>query len=884
MTPTLFRLDTRRLTWRECWWQSRSPTFLILAVCKLLRIRLPLPMVLPYLSRLADFAVPMDQVPPDVLAKLEPALSELAACGFHSPVFYRYAASRGQTVTHLVTLLHRSGESIARVFQTVNLAVHPPQEKLRLAFLTQLRDGLTLLGVASRQEFETLPGVTVVRQVNASPSELWTAFSAELARHRSGNPPPPITDVTAAETLAESYEHAAQQFNLQRGLYVPLTETEVAAEQVGAASEREAADTVGAENAAVLTEIEKVLTEKPKWSSGLWILVLSLIAFLAAGTAQWDFEFVLLLVPVLLLHETGHWLAMRLFGYRNLRMFFIPFFGAAVTGRHFNVAGWKKALVSLAGPAPGMLLATALAFAGIWFDLPGLEKAVVVTLILNGINLLPFVPLDGGWYLNSVLFCRHAVLEVGFKLFAVLGLLFASVRTDDRIWMFLGIMMAISLPNTWRLSRLAGRLRREGVPAMSLDQQNIPTSTAVRLIEAVRGSTKQTRNTRGVANEVLDVFERMNARPPGIGATLALLAAYVGVLVVGFVGLGAHTLAGGGALAALAAAAGEFKPEPLNPARSLTCGDIAVSRRLESVVAYTNQVRLVASFPDVAAADATFAEWRGNAVRAARVGSTVVGLFTAGDARVEPIAAALKPLGTNRLVWTAQSNSEVWVNLTCHLPDALTATNLFQELDEYFQAGVIGAVAPWMTNRPLTVEQRNARHTFRRLAGLELEIAKDKELRKAQRKFFRTFTRGDTNSMARASSKLDEVRHRLLTQAEDRLLASGDPRLVAAVVQSAQAERALLEDQRDYRKSSAERARLVGSVPRDETGSELSDRGYGVSGSVDTLGEVVTLRGLSFEELELGLPALLGWLCGHDGAELRFEVIAAGGEADADEP
>ena len=39
---------------------------------------------------------------------------------------------------------------------------------------------------------------------------------------------------------------------------------------------------------------------------------------------------------------------MRAFKYRNVQMFFIPFFGAAVTGRNFSVAGYKKAIVSLA--------------------------------------------------------------------------------------------------------------------------------------------------------------------------------------------------------------------------------------------------------------------------------------------------------------------------------------------------------------------------------------------------------------------------------------------------------------------------------------------------------------------------------------------------------
>jgi Zn-dependent protease len=88
----------------------------------------------------------------------------------------------------------------------------------------------------------------------------------------------------------------------------------------------------------------------------IWILLGSMVAFMVLGAANWSWKFTLWLVPVLFLHEAGHWVAMRLFKYRNLRMFFIPMFGAAVMGRHWNVPGWKKALVSLAGPLSGIIL------------------------------------------------------------------------------------------------------------------------------------------------------------------------------------------------------------------------------------------------------------------------------------------------------------------------------------------------------------------------------------------------------------------------------------------------------------------------------------------------------------------------------------------------
>src|SRR5688572_22222963 len=105
--------------------------------------------------------------------------------------------------------------------------------------------------------------------------------------------------------------------------------------------------------APVLEELNKAGAQQSGWGKGLLLLVVSLVAFVVIGFAQWSsWEALSILVGVLFVHELGHFLAMRLFKYRNLRMFFIPFFGAAVTGRNYNVPGWKKVVVSLMGPLP----------------------------------------------------------------------------------------------------------------------------------------------------------------------------------------------------------------------------------------------------------------------------------------------------------------------------------------------------------------------------------------------------------------------------------------------------------------------------------------------------------------------------------------------------
>src|SRR6185295_12866366 len=161
-------------------------------------------------------------------------------------------------------------------------------------------------------------------------------------------------------------------------------------------------------------------------STGLVVALLSGIAFLGAGAWQWNGQVALILTGVVLFHEMGHLLAMRMLRYRDVRMFFIPLLGAAVTGRHYNVKGWQRAIVYLAGPLPGIIVGLLLALIAVNANDRLLERIAMMALVLNGINLLPFVPLDGGWVLHSLIFSRHYFLESIFIGLAGLILIVAT--------------------------------------------------------------------------------------------------------------------------------------------------------------------------------------------------------------------------------------------------------------------------------------------------------------------------------------------------------------------------------------------------------------------------------------------------------------------------
>lgn len=272
----------------------------------------------------------------------------------------------------------------------------------------------------------------------------------------------------------------------------------------------------------VIAELEKIRNKKGSWLSGAVILGFSIVFFLGAGAARWNWHFALLLIPILLFHELGHFVAMRSFKYRNLKMFFIPLLGAAVTGQNYNVAGWKKAIVSLAGPVPGIVVGILMGLLAMSLgDQPLLLEAATLTVFLNGFNLLPFLPLDGGWIVHILLFSRHPVLDTTFRFLAAVVLISSGLLG---IWIlaFLGVMMLIGLRAAHRVARVAADVRDSSIDTSSPDGQSIPIETADAIISRLDAASPLPVPDAIKAQQTLQVFESVNARPPGLLGTLAL--------------------------------------------------------------------------------------------------------------------------------------------------------------------------------------------------------------------------------------------------------------------------------------------------------------------------------------------------------------------------
>jgi len=277
---------------------------------------------------------------------------------------------------------------------------------------------------------------------------------------------------------------------------------------------------------AVMAELERARSHSDSGIRSIGLLAGSAILFIALGAWFWSIEVVLYLVPILLFHELGHYVAMRYFDYRNVKMFFLPLLGAAVSGQHFNIPSWKKVIVSLAGPIPGILLAIPMAVVAIQTESELWRHATLMIVLINVFNLLPLLPLDGGWTAHALYFCRQPWLDVLFRLTAAIAMISIGVTWQMYFFVAFGALMLLAVPTAIRNLNISKKLKSEGVEAASDDTTEIPRSFVESIVEYLP-ETGPGSLPKPQAQQARQIFDAIHSRPPGVAATVGLTLVYL---------------------------------------------------------------------------------------------------------------------------------------------------------------------------------------------------------------------------------------------------------------------------------------------------------------------------------------------------------------------
>lgn len=541
-----YKVNVPKFSIGELWRANRKVlAFVFLLYMKLMRIN-PAPH---FGIGLKDELATLADLPEDAERALTPLIEQCRQLGFVDGYVSR-EISLGKREAWTVCMVAGDRQTIAMLAHVVNWDGLVKNEHLVPLWMSEISNGSIVQTTNFEQYFKLRHPLD---QLVVKTDDFAVVYQKHRDRMTSAGSPRLITDV---RSTAEHCSDVIVRQLIERQALVPLTEQErqtiegldasigLTSTAAADASESTLPDgdledddsiaitdqqtvsdetpAIHPEDAQVLRQIQVQQNQTTSWVTKFALLAISLGAFVGLGVLAWDMELLLLLIPVLFFHELGHYVAMRVLKYRNVKMFFLPLLGAAVHGRSYNAPGWQRAVVALAGPIPGILVACVLGLS-IPMDQFWL-KVVLLTLFLNALNLLPFLPLDGGWVVQSTLFARNVYLDFIFRVVATAVLAVAGLMIGDGILIFIGVFMAIGLPMAWRMCRMTAGMKRDGWKPAPNDKNELCPDTLHEIVKRLRTKTTAPAEQRG--NTALGIYESLASKPPGFFLSCLLLAVH----------------------------------------------------------------------------------------------------------------------------------------------------------------------------------------------------------------------------------------------------------------------------------------------------------------------------------------------------------------------
>ncbi len=495
----------------------------------------------------------------------EQAGSELAALGFEPAGWLLYERVDGEPGSAPLRAVFRHRESGSLACLAPPIA---PKQAHRLwtTFVSRLTDGRLAVSQAFDAWFENTATDEIVAQTLAEPS-LDAQWQAHLAwAQRLGA----IDSIDSAgvilDALGASFERQRQTL-LQRGalqalspdLAVPRPAFALRLLHAYASSPSPPPDprpVAPAGLALLASAVEQVRHRSPPRREQWALFAISVALFMLVGAILWDAIFALTLLVVVLIHELGHFLAMRAFGYRNTHILALPLVGGVAMGVDAHPHATRNAWMSLMGPLPGIVLGWVLLLANLAGGVPEAmgEWAMafaIALLLVNYLNVLPIPPLDGAHVVQALLPQRLARLRTVFIAVAcVLGAVLAW-QLGFALLVALPLLQLMTVPAQWQLHRVEDELAKD----QSLRTLH-PNARLLRVFQTMERVLGPTPHAAARVEQGLQLARTLRTEPMSTPARLVTGSVLAGLLVVPVVGLLAFALWGSGPLG-LATADGE---------------------------------------------------------------------------------------------------------------------------------------------------------------------------------------------------------------------------------------------------------------------------------------------------------------------------------------
>lgn len=235
---------------------------------------------------------------------------------------------------------------------------------------------------------------------------------------------------------------------------------------------------------------------------------------------------------VLLVHELGHILTMMAFGFKGIRMLFIPLVGAVVSAGKGHRREAVNAIVYLMGPVTGIIVGF-LVHLGMTHHGAFATQFVTLSYVINIFNLLPLYPLDGGRYIEAVALGRFPRARVIFQAITGAVLLVAALWSEE---LMLGGMLGLvlcALPTEWHVSKAVLSMRQT-FGCSKEDDADAPTDAQLgHMVKFAHGGpSKDVMNFTTMAKESKRIWNTYGLVAPDWAGTFGLLWLYVMVVIV----------------------------------------------------------------------------------------------------------------------------------------------------------------------------------------------------------------------------------------------------------------------------------------------------------------------------------------------------------------
>lgn len=171
-----------------------------------------------------------------------------------------------------------------------------------------------------------------------------------------------------------------------------------------------------------------------------------------------DWKFAAILLALLIIHEAGHALAMRWVGLPVQGIYFIPFFGGVAVSAAPHRSEAERGFVALMGPGFSLLTTGAFVIGASVTGDPLFEHLALVSAILNGLNLAPVLPLDGGHVTDAALSRSDPEFAAIVNMLTLIAGVGVSVYLE---WHVMTVLLLLSAPMLLRSQK--GKRRAEPI-------------------------------------------------------------------------------------------------------------------------------------------------------------------------------------------------------------------------------------------------------------------------------------------------------------------------------------------------------------------------------------------------------------------------------------